>query len=506
MYSNTLPPGRYAMHLRKSREDEYAESAGGVPVLTYHKQELERLAERLGIVIAPEDIYAEVVSGETLDARPECQRMLQAVVRGTYAGVLDVNLKRLTRGDMRDQGTILAAYQLSNTLIVTPERNYDLNAEDDRSIAEMSMMWGRMEFSGIRKQLMDGKMRRLKDGQYMAAKAPWGWRKIVLPDKRKSVEPDDNNPLGVRWFHEGVAGIITSVSSVVDDLNRRDVPSPQNARWTPSTWLGVMSNPVWKGYVRWNGKRVVQEMDDAFVKRKRMMYQEPEEFKGLHEGTVEPEVFDKFQVVFGIRKAPRTHTDLTLRNPLAGILMCAECGRAMRRRVAKGRARYDHSPANRHECWQQSAPMHVVVEEVVETLGEIVRDLEMKPGTDDAKRASVARVKELEEGVEECKKAIANLMRLAGKGLITDDEFADNRRSIDERKAELEEQLKIAAKEADEAMTAEERTMRLHEAMDVLGSDDATAEQQNAVLKSIIKRIDYTKNEAEGLRLKVFLR
>ena len=63
----------YLIYLRKSRSDASLE-AMGVDVLERHEQILLDLAKRMNLSIG--DIYREVVSGESISARPEMQRLL----------------------------------------------------------------------------------------------------------------------------------------------------------------------------------------------------------------------------------------------------------------------------------------------------------------------------------------------------------------------------------------------------------------------------------------------
>ena len=109
-YSITLPPGRYAMLLRKSREDEEAEAEGQYETLRYHEAQLNRLAESFGIRIAEEDIYRELQSGEILAECHNVLRMVEKVSAGYYVGVLVVSGERLTRGDPVDRGTIISSF------------------------------------------------------------------------------------------------------------------------------------------------------------------------------------------------------------------------------------------------------------------------------------------------------------------------------------------------------------------------------------------------------------
>ena len=65
--------GGYAIYLRKSRADAETEARGEGETLARHEKMLLDLAEKMGIKI--DKIYREIVSGETIEARPEIQKL-----------------------------------------------------------------------------------------------------------------------------------------------------------------------------------------------------------------------------------------------------------------------------------------------------------------------------------------------------------------------------------------------------------------------------------------------
>ena len=99
---------RYAMYLRKSRADDASEPIE--VTLQRHRQALENYLIQHDLSVLPEDIYEEVVSGDSLYARPQMLRMLEAIEAGRYAGVLCMDIQRLGRGSMQDQGMIPVSY------------------------------------------------------------------------------------------------------------------------------------------------------------------------------------------------------------------------------------------------------------------------------------------------------------------------------------------------------------------------------------------------------------
>ena len=67
-----------ALYLRKSRADETDERVGDT--LRRHKETLLAFAAERGLAIA--EIYEEVVSGDSLYARPQMLRLLENVEKG----------------------------------------------------------------------------------------------------------------------------------------------------------------------------------------------------------------------------------------------------------------------------------------------------------------------------------------------------------------------------------------------------------------------------------------
>ena len=97
----------YCIYLRKSRGDSALE-AMGVDVLERHERTLLDLAKQMNLSITA--IYREVVSGDSISARPEMQRLLSEVESGKWKGVLVIEVERLARGDTIDQGIVQRAF------------------------------------------------------------------------------------------------------------------------------------------------------------------------------------------------------------------------------------------------------------------------------------------------------------------------------------------------------------------------------------------------------------
>lgn len=146
---------QYAKYLRKSRFDrDYAELSIE-ETLKRHEQILDKLAQDRGYHIAK--TYYEVVSGESIAARPEIQKLLEEVNAGLYTGVLVVDLERLARGNSADQAYISQVFQFSETKIVTPMKVYDPTNEFDEEYFEFGLFMSRREYKTINRRLIRGR-------------------------------------------------------------------------------------------------------------------------------------------------------------------------------------------------------------------------------------------------------------------------------------------------------------------------------------------------------------
>ena len=126
---------------RKSRTDDPLLSVE--EVLNKHDKIIEEYAEKyLGGPIPEENKYREVGSGESLDSRPEIQKVLKMIESPAIKAILVVDVQRLSRGDLEDAGRLIRILRYTNTYVITPMKIYDLRDEYDRDAFERELKRG----------------------------------------------------------------------------------------------------------------------------------------------------------------------------------------------------------------------------------------------------------------------------------------------------------------------------------------------------------------------------
>ena len=172
----------YAIYLKKSREDREAEARGEGETLARHRTALMELAKNRLLDIGA--IYEEIVSGETIAARPKMQQLLEEVEDGKWDGVLVMEIERLARGNGIDQGIVSQAFSVSGTKIITPYKTYDPTNEMDEDYFEFGLFMRRREYQTIKRRLVSGRIASVKEGKYMGSIDPFGYRRVKLQGEK----------------------------------------------------------------------------------------------------------------------------------------------------------------------------------------------------------------------------------------------------------------------------------------------------------------------------------
>lgn len=324
------PNGIYDAYLRKSRADMELEKLKKFDTLKQHEKFLKDRANQLGIKIRK--IYREVVSGESIQERPEMQEVLKNVEAGTIDGILVVEVERLTRGDAKDQGTVTQAFKYSNTKIITLNKIYDPNSDEDEEYFEFGLFMSRREYKTINRRMQRARIANVLDGKYCASEPPFGYKKVrVKYGKGYTLEPVSEEAEIVKEMYQKRADGM-GYDIICNWLNTLDFKPKKSDVWTPATIKGMLSNPIYIGKIRWNSNKQKKILINGQIikKRKKGNNEDLILVEGLHPAIISNELFD---IVQGIKpnKASTKH-NTELQNPLATLVKCADCGRSMQRR------------------------------------------------------------------------------------------------------------------------------------------------------------------------------
>lgn len=380
--------GTYYMYLRKSREDRDAEAHGEGETLVRHENRLKELAGQLGITIS--HVYREVVSGETIAARPEMMQLLSDIETNRPDGVLVIELERLARGDTRDQGLIMETFKYGNTKIITPMKTYDPNDEFDEEYAEFGLFMSRREYKVINRRLQNGRRASVKEGKWTGNVAPYGYDRVKLPhEKGFTLKPhpeeskivqfvfqlftsgapeSDNLPLGA-----------TQIAHLLDDMK---VLPRKSDHWETSVIKGILRNYAYIGKLETGKRKQIKIIENGVVRRSRPINTDCEIFDAIHPPIIDERAFYAAQKRLEANFRPSSFP--TIKSPLAGLVYCSECKMSMYRRPAGSKNPTDTIMCKTHNCPTVGSFYYLVEERLLQFLERYLKDYKIKVQNEDS--------------------------------------------------------------------------------------------------------------------------
>lgn len=476
----------YCIYLRKSRADAELEKLGEGETLARHRRTLTELAERCGYEIG--EVYEEIVSGETLATRPQMQRLLTDVESGTWQGVIVMEIERLARGNSIDQGIVMQAFKLTDTLIITPAKVYDPRLEFDEEYLEFGLFMSRREYKTINRRLQAGRIASVKEGNYLGSVPPYGYAKTRLEHgKGYSLAVKEDEAVYVRmiydWFvHDGLTPI-----AIADKLTQMGVrPKKGGSYFSQHTVRTILQNRHYIGKVVWNWRPQKKIVKDGTVKIScpRAPIEDWMIVDGKHEPIISEELFNAAQARLGA--CARTKKGVLLRNPFAGIVYCKGCGRAMIYRPHQ-------KCADMLICPNKYCDVSAVAYEIFE--GIVLAQLRAEVGALRTIAESGAKpsdtdiqIQHLTAELTKIKKQRNSLYDLLEQGIYTKTVFAERQQTLTDR----EQQIQSAIAETRSRVTDRKIQTTICN-IDKLLTDWHTLDpsHKNLLLKLCIDRITY---------------
>ena len=501
----------YLMYLRKSRADKEAEARGEGETLARHEQLLTELAVKAGFDIGA--IYKELVSGETISARPKMQQVLLEVMQGMWEGVLVMEVERLARGDTKDQGTVAEAFKFSNTKIITPLKTYDPSDEFDEEYFEFNLFMSRREYKTINRRIQRGRIAAFRDGWYIAGTAPYGYEKVkhkgdkgytleIVPEEAKIVEYIYNLYITGELQDDGSYAPFGSYQ-IRDRLNELQIPSRSERPWSASSIIDILNNPTYCGYQRWQWRKVQKQMVDGKIIETRPKDADCEKVRGRFTAIIPEANYNLVQKIKAGKPLP-INTNTTLQNPLSGLVYCSKCGTLMTRQPSNTRLHYAVLRCPNSKCSNISSPLSLIEEQVIEGLKEWIPEYELDWPKEFGKESKTTlavlenSLHNIEEKYSQTVKQLNKTFDLLEQGVYSLDIFQERHKTLEGQKNELLKEIDRIKTELDRTSAREQAKRDFVPSVKHLVKvywevDDIMI--RNNMLRNVLDHIDYLKTE-----------
>lgn len=502
-----LTPEEVIDYLRKSRSDDPLLTVE--EVLEKHEAILDEWSEKhLGGKVPEENKFREVVSGETIDDRPEIQKVLKLIENPRIKAIKVVELQRLSRGDLEDAGRLMKLLRYTNTMVITPQKIYDLRDEYDRDVFERELKRGNEFLEYTKKIMARGRLLAVSEGNFIGNIAPYGYEKTSYTEGKKKCHSLKPHPLEadvVRMIFDMYVNQDLGRVTICHRLNEMGIKPRKAELWGQDTIKDILENEHHIGKVRWNWRKTINIVEDGEIRRVRPKTEFGEYlvFEGKHEAIISEELFYAARDKQG--KNHRAKAKTKVRNPLAGLLFC-QCGRAMSLRTYKNKG-VERSPArllcdNQKYCGTTSCLYDEIIERVCQALEQCIEDFEIRIKNDDgdSRKLHANLIRQLEAKLEELnKKEIALWDKYAEEQMPKSIFDTLNRKLLKDRD-EINEALCKAKESMPEVVDYAEKLFRFKDALNAMQDPEADAQTKNRLLKACIDRIEYKREKAQRMK------
>ena len=290
--------------------------------LEEQKEILLQRAAKAGYVVY--DIYTDAgISGKDVANRPQMQRLLKDVKEGRVQVILAWKLSRTFRS-LKDE---LDALELMKAKGAFFDFVSDGIIEPDSSMgklhAQILGMISEMERENIADNVYMGMAAAARQGQWMGGPTPFGYDCKRDTTKRVAFLEINNQEAAVvrRIFHMFVEEH-SGYKSICNTLNNEGYRTKQGKEFSIGTIRGIITNPIYCGYIRWGQHRKWAEL------RRKGTVANPVIAKGVHEPIISEELFKRAETI-RLSKGGKSTRKYECLNILTGILRCPECGAGM---------------------------------------------------------------------------------------------------------------------------------------------------------------------------------
>ena len=489
---------------RKSRSDDPLLSVE--EVLERHGKILDDYALKyLDGPVPAENKYKEVGSSETIDDRPEMLKLLKAVENPAVKAVMVVDVQRLSRGDLEDNGRLIKILRYSNTYVITPHKVYDLRDDYDRDAFERELKRGNEYLEYFKKIQRRGKLASVKEGNYVGSVAPYGFTRVPIKDRDKIecwtlAEKKDEADV-VRLIFHWYCNEDIGVTAICRRLEAMNVKTKNGlSTWKPSIIFGMLENVHYIGCVRWNWRKTEKIIEDQEVKKIRPKAKVDEYlvFEGKHDGLISEELFNKAKEIKGNRH--RTKTDTTLKNPFSGIMYC-KCGAKMGYNTYNKNGKEFAPPKlvcnNQVHCKTGSADFREVMEYVCCTLKDCIADFEVRIDNDqdDSSKLHKNLIENLEKKMKDLEAQEVSQWKTQAdpdpEKRMPQHVFKILNEQLLKEKEEIRQALCKAYESVPKPVDYKVKILKFADAVSALEDPTVSAKIKNQYLKDIIERIEY---------------
>lgn len=286
-----------------------------------------------GLIVKDEYIYEDRDTGTTIVDRPAIQSLVEDAQKGLFNTVIFASMSRFAR-DTLDALTLkrILVDGLKIRLISLDE-GYDSGVDSDELKFQIISAVNQKLSEQISLSSRRGIKESAKRGNITASKAPYGYKKVVIED-RKTLLVDEVTSENVKLIFSLYTKNNLGEKEICNLLNNKGIPSPKNGVWGVTSIQRILTNETYTGeYVfgkytverRYNDLKDLNNRSKVLVQKDIETWQKADNPK-THEAIIDKETYHLAQKIRLERGGGKRGGIRNKVNVFAGFIKCKNCG------------------------------------------------------------------------------------------------------------------------------------------------------------------------------------
>jgi hypothetical protein len=370
----------------------------------------------------------------------------------------------------------------------------------DEEMFDFFLFMSRREYKAINRRLQAGREASVRSGNYVGAKRIYGYEVVRRTDaKGNTLNPIPKEAAIVRQVFSWHLHDNLTPYQIADKLNAMGIPNFAGTVWRRTGVYAMLKNPVYCGYVQWLKRETRKGVYDDVREVRRPRSSRYILTKGVHEPLVSEEDYQLTQRLLSSRqKGSSISPKRVMRNPLSGLLFCAECGYSMPRKVS---ATGEYYSCRTSGCSNHGTHVHVVVDAVLDVLRTwVIRySPESVPAPEQKEKPdTIGSALELARAsLASTESQLNTAMDMLERGVYTIDTFLQRRDQLNAKLASIREQIATLENQSTQRTPEEIIRANIPQIKHVLDSWSSCTDafEQNQLLRTVVSRITLQKSK-----------
>ena len=457
------------------------------------KKLLLSYAKSHDIFVPEEFIFMDLgISGRKADKRPDFQRMISMAKSkpSPFQVIVVWKFSRFARN--QEESIVYKSLLRKQCGVDVISKSESIMDGPFGSLIERIIEWNDEFYStNLSEEVFRGMKEKASRGGYQS-RPPLGYKIKVNGEPPVIVEEEAKI---IRIIFNKYVNEHCSFFDIARYLNSLGLKTSRNKPFETRSIEYIVQNPTYCGMIRWNRT----ENETNRIKSKDEWIIE----EGKHEAIISKDMFEAAQERYQSTYKPRgTRPSSTYRHWLSGLLKCPSCGRTMivknMRKKSDG-SNYSHFVCYGYckgKCLAKTSISSLKLEPaILSSLEEVLRTenicfeyKEMKIVEEVDEKAlldeQLARLKSMEQRMKDAYRA----------GVDTLEEYKENKKFVENERASILEKINnIIPEVADDASDKKLMLSKIKNVYEALQSDSCSNQQKNEMLRSIIEKIVYNR-------------